>query len=178
MGFDKPTKIINNAQGGRLAAPAWAAFMNEVYRRKPAPQDWPQPPGIITREIDGSTNMLATPYCPANVVYPEFYIPGTEPLQECNVHTQFNLQPDTGAFAPGAVPPYDTSRIVGPPAPVPGTRPPTTRPRDTSLVFPRRDSTGRIIQPGRDTTRRRDTTRTRPDTSNPFYIPPPKKPNP
>ena len=32
MGFDKPQKIKANAQGGILAAPAWTAFMNEVYR--------------------------------------------------------------------------------------------------------------------------------------------------
>jgi len=180
MGFDKPSKIINNAQGGRLAAPAWSAFMNEVYRRRPAPQDWAEPPGIISRTIDGSTNMLATPYCPANVVYAEFYIPGTEPLQECNVHTAFTIQPDT--TQPGATVPRDTSHIVGPPAPVvPGATPtprpvpPTTRPpqRDTSLVFPRRDSTGRVVPAGRDTGRR-----VRPDTANPFYIPPAKKPKP
>ena len=45
MGFDKPQKIKANAQGGILAAPAWTAFMNEVYRRKPAPPDWPMPGG-------------------------------------------------------------------------------------------------------------------------------------
>jgi penicillin-binding protein 1A len=180
MGFDKPSKIINNAQGGRLAAPAWSAFMNEVYRRRPAPQDWAEPPGIISRTIDGSTNMLATPYCPASVVYAEFYIPGTEPLQECNVHTAFTIQPDTTQA--GATVPRDTSHLVGPPAPVvPGATPtprpvpPTTRPpqRDTSLVFPRRDSTGRVVPAGRDSGRR-----VRPDTANPFYIPPAKKPKP
>ncbi len=37
MGFDKPQKIISNAQGGRLAAPAFTQLMMEVYRRKPAP---------------------------------------------------------------------------------------------------------------------------------------------
>ncbi|MFY7950004.1 MAG: penicillin-binding protein 1A, partial [Gemmatimonas sp.] len=37
MGFDKPQKIKGNAQGGDLAAPAWASFMTEVYRRKPQP---------------------------------------------------------------------------------------------------------------------------------------------
>ena len=68
MGFDKPQKIKANAQGGILAAPAWTAFMNENYRRKPAPRDWPMPPDIVTRQIDVTTNMLATPYCPSTVV--------------------------------------------------------------------------------------------------------------
>src|SRR6185369_3590363 len=52
MGFDKPTKIKSNAQGGILAAPAWVAFMNEVYRRRPAPRDWPMPADIVQRQVD------------------------------------------------------------------------------------------------------------------------------
>ncbi len=43
IGLDKPERIMSNAQGGRLAAPAWTAFMTEVYRRKPPPPDWPRP---------------------------------------------------------------------------------------------------------------------------------------
>ena len=46
MGFDKPKKIMANAQGGRLAAPAFTQFMLEVYRRKPVPPDWPLPSGV------------------------------------------------------------------------------------------------------------------------------------
>ena len=65
-----------DAQGGRLAAPAWTAFMTEVYRRRPAPPDWPRPSSIITREIDFSTGLLQTPYCPRDVVGSEFYVPG------------------------------------------------------------------------------------------------------
>ena len=61
MGFDKPQKIKANAQGGVLAAPAWTSFMNEVYRRKPAPPDWPRPDGIVMREIDPATGLLAKP---------------------------------------------------------------------------------------------------------------------
>src|SRR5690606_11380032 len=36
LGFDRPQRIMNNAQGGRLAAPAWTAFMSDVYRRRAA----------------------------------------------------------------------------------------------------------------------------------------------
>ena len=171
MGFDKPQKIMANAQGGRLAAPAWSSFMNEVYRRKPAPADWPTPGGIVAKEIDFSTNLLATPYCPRDVVGSEFFIPGTEPLRDCDVHTAFTI--DTTAYPPGTVP-TDTS-LYGPPPSrvVPGTTPPPRgtpgSTRDTSsLVFPRRDSARA----------RRDSARARPDTTNPFYIPPPKPPKP
>jgi penicillin-binding protein 1A len=61
--------------------------MTEVYRRKPAPPDWPRPDGLIAREIDRTTGMLRNAYCPAAVVMTEWYIPGTEPAQECDVHS-------------------------------------------------------------------------------------------
>ena len=86
IGFDKPRKIMSDAQGGRLAAPAWTAFMTDVYRRRQAPPDWPRPQSIITREIDFTTGLLQTPYCPRDVVGSEVYIPGTEPTRECDKH--------------------------------------------------------------------------------------------
>src|SRR6476646_3522015 len=67
MGFDRPQKIKDNAQGGVLAAPAWTAFMTEVYRRQSAPPDWPRPQSIVTRDIDISSGLLQTPYCPRNL---------------------------------------------------------------------------------------------------------------
>ena len=85
-GLDRPSKIKDNAQGGVLAAPAWTAFMTDVYRRKPAPPDWPRPTSIVTREIDISSGLLATQYCPRNLVTTEFYISGTEPTRDCDKH--------------------------------------------------------------------------------------------
>ena len=61
MGFDRPQTIKSDAQGGMLAAPAWTTFMTEVYRRKPAPPDWPMPELITTREIDAHTGLLYSP---------------------------------------------------------------------------------------------------------------------
>ena len=83
MGFDKPQKIMANAQGGRLAAPAWTSFMREVYERKPAPPDWPRPGGIISRLVDSKTGLLHGSQCPVEDGYTEYYIPGTEPTREC-----------------------------------------------------------------------------------------------
>ena len=82
MGFDRPTKIKSNAQGGELAAPAWAAFMTEVYRRKPTPPDWPRPDGVVVREIDALTGRLVTNACTANLVM-EYFVAGTEPTHTC-----------------------------------------------------------------------------------------------
>ncbi len=141
MGFDKPQKIKANAQGGILAAPAWTAFMTEAYKRKPAPRDWPMPGDLVQRQIDNSTNMLATPYCPPTVVSNEFFIPGTDPVLPCDVHTG-SLYPDTSGV--GSLYPDSTRR-------------PPRFPGDTSRRF--RD-TGLFTLPKRDTTK--DTTRKRP----------------
>ena len=96
MGFDRPRKIKDNAQGGVLAAPAWTAFMTEVYRRKPPPPDWPKPISIVTREIDISSGLLQTPYCPRSLVTSEFYISGTEPTRDCDKHLAYG----TPGYAP------------------------------------------------------------------------------
>ena len=52
VGFDKPKKIMSDAQGGRLAAPAYTSFMIEVYRRKPEPPDWPRPASVLPFDVD------------------------------------------------------------------------------------------------------------------------------
>jgi penicillin-binding protein 1A len=91
MGFDKPRKIMADAQGGRLAAPAFTAFMKEVYGRRPEPPDWPRPLAVIARQVDPVTGMLAGPNC-ADRVYTDYFLPGTEPLQQCAA-MQFMLTP-------------------------------------------------------------------------------------
>jgi len=81
MGFDRPQKIKANAQGGELAAPAYTSFMTEVYRRRPAPPDWPRPEGITTREIDLLTGELANPSCSAIRSRPSTSSPGPSPFR-------------------------------------------------------------------------------------------------
>jgi len=93
MGFDRPQKIMSDAQGGRLAAPAWLGFMNEVYARRPDPPDWPRPEDIIARDIDWTTGLLRNPFCPDSDVITEYFIPGTEPTRECDVHSPLTAQP-------------------------------------------------------------------------------------
>src|SRR5687768_846023 len=101
MGLDRPQKIKNNAQGGVLAAPAWTAFMSEVYRRKPQSPDWPKPISVVTREIDRTSGLLQTPYCPRELVTSEFYISGTEPTRDCDKHLAYTTPDYTGeTFAP------------------------------------------------------------------------------
>lgn len=91
MGFDQPKNIKANAQGGILAAPAWTAFMKEVYRARPAPAEWTRPEGIVAREIDITTGQLANQFCPPDVVTTAYFIAGTEPLRECSAHSPFTI---------------------------------------------------------------------------------------
>jgi penicillin-binding protein 1A len=184
-GLDRPSKIKDNAQGGVLAAPAWTAFMTEVYRRMPAPPDWPKPLSIVTREIDVSSGLLQTPYCPRNLVTSEFYISGTEPTRDCDKHGPYanpGLTPvDTLSTIPITQPPPGGVRApitVTPPTIQPGYEPVPSRGQQqrTPTVFDttkRRDSTRRptVFDTTRRPVPRRDTTRPRTDT-----IPSPARP--
>ena len=86
MGFDKKTRIKANAQGALLAAPAWTAMMREVYERRRIPAPWSMPGGVLEADIDETTGLLATPFCPRDKVVHEFYFPGTEPTERCPIH--------------------------------------------------------------------------------------------
>jgi penicillin-binding protein 1A len=86
MGYDFQQRIMNNAAGGRIVAPAWTAFMRDVYDRRPAPADWSRPDSLIPREVDWKTGYIATPFCPAADRRWDWFYPGTQPTQLCPVH--------------------------------------------------------------------------------------------
>jgi penicillin-binding protein 1A len=170
MGLDKPRKIKGNAQGGVLAAPAWTAFMREVYRRKPASPDWPRPDGIVERQIDLASGQLWAPGCGPAVS--DYFLAGTDPIATCI--------PAAGPYGTPGAPgepganPVDTS--FGFPAPTT----PTPRPDTSTLTH--RSSGGTVFspspapiprasrpRPSRDTTAGTSAPR---DTSNPFTLPP------
>jgi penicillin-binding protein 1A len=127
MGFDQPKKIMPNAQGGRLAAPAWTQMMKEVYERRAAPGAWDRPDGLTLAEIDRGTGGLATPLCPKESRYVESFLPGTEPSNYCPLHTNLFGLPNNGSpLNPGA---QTTPAPAGVPA-IPGVQPP--RPSGTA----------------------------------------------
>jgi penicillin-binding protein 1A len=86
-GFDRPRRIMNNAAGGRLAAPVWGRFMRALYTgdspELPTPDPWAFPEGIVAHNIDAESGRLANEYCPGNVVR-EVFIAGTEPSESCS----------------------------------------------------------------------------------------------
>jgi penicillin-binding protein 1A len=84
IGLDRPRTIKPNAQGGDLAAPAWTAFMSEVVRRRGAPGDWGRPASLLAVPVDRITGRRAGPLCPPERVYIDFFVQGTEPVEECD----------------------------------------------------------------------------------------------
>jgi penicillin-binding protein 1A len=87
FGMDKPERIMNNAAGGRLAAPAWTTMMKDIYdRRTNIPDPWGRPDSLVIAEIDKSTGLLAWPTCPRELHFVESYLPGTEPKDYCPLH--------------------------------------------------------------------------------------------
>src|SRR5437773_922302 len=92
VGYDIQQRILeHNAGGGKIVAPAWTAFMRDVYDRRPPPPDWARPDSLLTREVDWSNGYLATPFCPQDVRHWEWFYPGTEPTQACPVHAPFGI---------------------------------------------------------------------------------------
>ncbi|MBA3258539.1 MAG: hypothetical protein H0T68_03605, partial [Gemmatimonadales bacterium] len=131
IGFDQPKKIKNNAQGGVLAAPAWTAMMREIYERRAPPAAWPRPAGLSALDIDRTTGYKATPFCPKDVHYIESFVPGTEPLGFCPIHSPFGA---VGGVMGGTTGPEPGMRSpTAPAAPtaqptIPNTSPATTEP--------------------------------------------------
>ena len=99
MGMDQRQRIMANAQGGRLAAPAWTSMMREIYERRAPPHDWPRPEGLTFDTIDRKTGYRFTPFCPGEDRYVESFIPGTEPKDFCPVHNPFTG--GAGMWKPG-----------------------------------------------------------------------------
>ncbi len=95
FGFDRPKQIFPNATGGGHAAPVWGRFMRSVYVSdsdsvpplRPTPQPWTMPETLLALQIDGETGKLATEWCPMNRqrVYTEYFVPGTEPTEACEL---------------------------------------------------------------------------------------------
>jgi penicillin-binding protein 1A len=105
FGMDAPQPIFQlgpgrrQATGGGLAAPVWGDFMRRVYYgvegdeelgvepQQPlldVPQPWGPHPGLNAELVDKRTGLLASPWCPEEDQYLEYYIPGTEPTELCD----------------------------------------------------------------------------------------------
>jgi 1A family penicillin-binding protein len=96
FGYDTPHSISGDANGGRLAAPAWAEFYQQGWRDRTADTEWQPPAGMVPRMIDAETGMLAGDWCP--LTQREWFKPGTEPTQICDEHYEL---PEAEPFVVG-----------------------------------------------------------------------------
>ena len=107
FGYDTPRAIAPHASGGHLAAPAWAEFYMSGWHEPASSADgWAPPPGMTMRVIDPGTGMLANEWCP--IKKREYFKPGTEPQETCNVHLEpmyqeDQVQVDIGPNAPDPI---------------------------------------------------------------------------
>ena len=72
--------------GTQAALPIWTTFMKRALAGRPSTGFEP-PEGLVFAEIDRDTGQLATPACPRT--FTEAFIQGTEPLQQCSLHSFF-----------------------------------------------------------------------------------------
>lgn len=79
FGFDIPRSLGPGASGGRYAAPAWADFYRRGWREREDGSAWRAPDGLIAREIDPATGLLAEEWCDNH--RQEWFKPGTEPTE-------------------------------------------------------------------------------------------------
>ena len=84
FGYDVPRPISADASGGRLAAPAWAAFYREGWTERSPAGAWAPPAGMVSRTIDAYDGLLANEWCP--VTQREWFKAGTEPTRTCDQH--------------------------------------------------------------------------------------------
>jgi membrane carboxypeptidase/penicillin-binding protein len=79
VGFDDGTPI--GLTGAKAALPVWVAFMRDALRaHESRPFEVPQ--GVVFRDVDRHSGMLANWSCPESVH--EAFIIGTEPMVTCD----------------------------------------------------------------------------------------------
>jgi penicillin-binding protein 1A len=81
VGFDEKRSMGNKQTGARVALPIWIDFMVGALEGVPD-KPFPEPHGIVRRDICTETGLLATDHCPETRV--EVFVSGTEPLRFCN----------------------------------------------------------------------------------------------
>ncbi len=69
--------------GARGALPIWTTFIRATAGATP-PAEFPVPAGIVWRDVDPTTGLLATPSCPQ--VSKEPFLAGSEPPAACDRH--------------------------------------------------------------------------------------------
>ncbi len=81
LGYDDHASIGKRETGARAALPIWLDFMKYACQRRDA-AGFTVPGGILFRDIDPRTGLLASPSCTSSLR--EAFLPGTEPTRYCD----------------------------------------------------------------------------------------------
>ncbi|HWM92043.1 MAG TPA: PBP1A family penicillin-binding protein [Thermoanaerobaculia bacterium] len=85
IGFDRPKPIIEDATGGRLAAPVWGRVAQRVYQKRKAPEPWRMPDGVVARQVDPRSGLLLKDGCAptSGQPYRELFLEEMQPAAWC-----------------------------------------------------------------------------------------------
>jgi len=153
VGFDTPRTIVKNGFAGQLAVPMWASFMKTATIGAPAA--WFQPPrDVVPVQVCRLSGLLPGEGCRnaasisptgaityKSMIYTEYFVRGTEPLQTCTLHTAEYLYPEP-AFSVTA---FDGLGGVLGVDPVVASPPPA--PRESRPVVPAADLPDAVLPP-------------------------------
>jgi 1A family penicillin-binding protein len=63
IGFDDPAPVVDDASGGRIAAPVWGRIMRRLYSTRKMPAAWQRPENIIEKRVDPETGLILPDGC-------------------------------------------------------------------------------------------------------------------
>ncbi len=97
VGYDDSTSIGPRQTGARAALPIWLDFAKKALAGT-TPKDFSVPQGVIFRDIDRRTGLLASETCGPAIR--EAYLPGTEPRTYCQGSSPQLEEPEEPDEAP------------------------------------------------------------------------------
>ncbi|MFL6293609.1 MAG: PBP1A family penicillin-binding protein [Thermoanaerobaculia bacterium] len=84
IGFDRPRTIIEDATGGRLAAPVWGRVAQRLYQKRKTPEPWHSPQGVVVRNVDRRTGLILKDGCAGSgEPYRELFLEEMQPAAWC-----------------------------------------------------------------------------------------------
>jgi len=94
VGFDDNRQL--NLEGAKSALPIWTEFMKRALEHSSYrdAKKFPVPAGIARVNLCSESLQLATPECPST--YPEYFVDGSQPAEECQLHAASQPTPDAG----------------------------------------------------------------------------------
>ena len=126
VGFDQPQTIVSGGYGGDLAVPVWADFMKSATRGQKAV--WLKPPAnVVSVQICRMSGRRPAANCGEvevvsktgetrvrSMIMNEYFVKGTEPYDECPLHSGAGLLARLGGLFGGGSSPQAVSEAASP----------------------------------------------------------------